>query len=42
MVRLLFGILVRVRVWIWNQGTRAVNVISRDHSLASDLVKADQ
>ena len=31
---------VWVRVWIWNQGTRAVKVILRDHSLASNLVKA--
>ena len=34
------SILGRVRVWIGNQGTRAVKVISRDCSLASDLVKA--
>ena len=32
-------VLVRVRVWIRNQGTRAVKVISLDNSLASDLVK---
>ena len=29
----------RVRVWIWNRGTRAVKVKSRDCSLANDLVK---
>ena len=31
---------VRVRVSIWNQGTGATKVMSRDCSLASDLVKA--
>ena len=30
----------RVRVWIRNQGTRAAKAMSRDCSLASDLVKA--
>ena len=34
------GVRVWVRVWIWNQGKRAFKVISRDCSLASDLVKA--
>ena len=39
-IMVLFGVLVRVRAWIWNQGTRAVKVISRDCSPASDLLKA--
>ena len=35
MVRVKLG----VRVWIRNQGTRAVKLILRDRSLAGDLVK---
>ena len=39
LVRVRVRVRVRLRVWILNQGTRAVKVMSRDHSLASDLVK---
>ena len=34
------GLGYRVRDWIWNQGTRAAKVMSRDCSLVSDLVNA--
>ena len=41
-----FGRMVRVRVRVWvrvwmsNQGMRALKVVSRDCALASDLVRA--